>query len=77
LTIFAKLEGTAKLLQRHEAEWEKLWKSDIVIEGDMEAQKAVRFAFVSSLFIAREGTAYSLSPMGLSALVTTACFLGY
>src|SRR5688572_7762746 len=34
LTIFAKLEGTAKLLQRHEAEWEKLWKSDIAIEGD-------------------------------------------
>lgn len=68
LTIFAKLEGTAKLLQRHEAEWEKLWKSDIVIEGDLEAQRAVRFALYHLYSFAREGTAYSLSPMGLSGL---------
>ena len=25
LTIFAKLEGTSRLLKRHEAEWAKLW----------------------------------------------------
>ena len=68
LTIFAKLEGTEKLLQRHEAEWEKLWKSDIVIEGDLQAQKDVRFALYHLYSFAREGTAYSLSPMGLSGL---------
>jgi len=68
LTIFAKLEGTSKLLQRHEAEWEKLWKSDIVIDGDVDAQKAVRFALYHLYSFAREGTAYSLSPMGLSGL---------
>jgi len=68
LTIFAKLEGTAKLLQRHEAEWEKLWKSDIAIEGDPDAQRAVRFALYHLYSFAREGTAYSLSPMGLSGL---------
>jgi trehalose/maltose hydrolase-like predicted phosphorylase len=68
LTIFAKLEGTQRLLQRHEAEWEKLWKSDIVIEGDLQAQKDVRFGLYHLYSFARAGTAYSLSPMGLSGL---------
>lgn len=68
LTIFASLEGTARLRQRHEAEWEKLWKSDIVIEGDLAVQKDVRFALYHLYSFAREGTAYSLSPMGLSGL---------
>ncbi|MBL7858252.1 MAG: glycoside hydrolase family 65 protein [Cyclobacteriaceae bacterium] len=68
LTVFAKLEGTDRLLQRHVAEWEKLWKSDIVIEGDDEVQKDVRFALYHLYSFAREGTAYSLSPMGLSGL---------
>jgi protein-glucosylgalactosylhydroxylysine glucosidase len=68
LTIFAKLEGTTRLLQRHEQEWEKLWKSDIVIDGDVQAQKDVRFALYHLYSFSREGTAYSLSPMGLSGL---------
>jgi protein-glucosylgalactosylhydroxylysine glucosidase len=68
LTIFAKLEGTSRLLQRHEEEWDKLWKSDIVIEGDLQAQKDVRFALYHLYSFSREGTAYSLSPMGLSGL---------
>ncbi len=68
LTIFAKLEGTQRLLQRHEADWEKLWKSDIVIEGDLQAQKDIRFALYHLYSFAREGTAYSISPMGLSGL---------
>lgn len=68
LTIFAKLEGAERLLQRHEAEWTKLWKSDVVIEGDLEAQKAVRSALYHLYSFARAGTAYSLSPMGLSGL---------
>lgn len=68
LTIFAKLEGTSRLLLRHEMEWEKLWKSDIIIEGDLQAQKDVRFALYHLYSFAREGTAYSLSPMGLSGL---------
>ena len=67
-TIFAKLEGTQRLLQRHEAEWARLWKSDIVIEGDLQAQKDIRFALYHLYSFAREGTAYSLSPMGLSGL---------
>jgi trehalose/maltose hydrolase-like predicted phosphorylase len=68
LTIFAKLEGTPRLLDRHLAEWEKLWKSDIVIEGDLQAQKDMRFALYHLYSFVREGTGYSLSPMGLSGL---------
>lgn len=68
LTIFAKLEGTERLLRRHEAEWEELWKSDIVIEGDAQSQKDVRFALYHLYSFARAGTAYSMSPMGLSGL---------
>jgi protein-glucosylgalactosylhydroxylysine glucosidase len=68
LTIFAKLEGVQRLLSRHEAEWEKLWQSDIIVEGDAEAQRAIRFALYHLYSFAREGTAYSLSPMGLSGL---------
>jgi protein-glucosylgalactosylhydroxylysine glucosidase len=68
LTIFAKLEGPQRLLQRHIAEWEKLWKSDIVVEGDVQAQRDIRFSLYHLYSFAREGTAYSLSPMGLSGL---------
>jgi trehalose/maltose hydrolase-like predicted phosphorylase len=68
LTVFAKLEGTQRLLQRHEAEWEKLWRSDIVVEGDEQVQKDIRFALYHLYSFAREGTANSLSPMGLSGL---------
>ncbi|HBK87749.1 MAG: glycoside hydrolase family 65 protein [Cyclobacteriaceae bacterium] len=68
LTIFAKLEGNQRLMQRHEEAWAKLWKGDIVIEGDLQAQKDVRFALYHLYSFVREGTGYSLSPMGLSGL---------
>ncbi|MBO0938048.1 glycoside hydrolase family 65 protein [Fibrella sp. HMF5335] len=68
LTIFAALERTQRLLVRHNAEWDKLWQSDIIIDGDADAQRAVRQALYHLYSFAREGTAYSLSPMGLSGL---------
>ncbi|HEY0653466.1 MAG TPA: glycoside hydrolase family 65 protein [Chryseosolibacter sp.] len=68
LTIFARLEGAERLLARHDQEWQKIWKSDIVIEGDLQAQKDVRFALYHLYSFVREGTAFSLSPMGLSGL---------
>jgi trehalose/maltose hydrolase-like predicted phosphorylase len=68
LTVFAKLEGTQRLLQRHIHEWDKLWEHDIIIEGDLESQRDVRSALYHLYSFAREGTAYSLSPMGLSGL---------
>ncbi len=68
LTIFAKLEGIQRLERAHVNAWEKLWKSDIVIEGDLKSQRAVRSAMYHLYSFARKGTAYSLSPMGLSGL---------
>ena len=68
LTIFAKLEGTQRLLQHHEEAWQKLWQSDIIIGGDLQAQKDIRFALYHLYSFVREGTGYSLSPMGLSGL---------
>jgi len=68
LTIFAMLEGRDRLLLRHQQAWDKLWESDIVIEGDLRSQRAVRSALYHLYSFARAGTAYSLSPMGLSGL---------
>jgi trehalose/maltose hydrolase-like predicted phosphorylase len=68
LTIFALLQGTAPLLRTHREAWDKLWKSDILIEGDAVTQREVHSMLYHLYSFAREGTAYSLSPMGLSGL---------
>jgi trehalose/maltose hydrolase-like predicted phosphorylase len=68
LTIFATLEGTKRLLQFHNQAWDSLWKSDIVIEGDPATQQEVHSMIYHLYSFARSGTAYSLSPMGLSGL---------
>lgn len=68
LTIFAKLEGRDRLIRFHNSAWDALWKSDIIIEGDEESQKDVRSMLYHLYSFSREGTAFSLSPMGLSGL---------
>lgn len=68
MAIYARLEGIDRLLSRHKAAWNELWESDVIIEGDLRAQKDVRSALYHLYSFAREGTAYSLSPMGLSGL---------
>lgn len=68
LTIYAALERKERLLKRHEDAWEELWKSDIVIEGDVQAQKDIHSAIYHLYSFSREGTDYSPSPMGLSGL---------
>ena len=68
LTLFAKLEGIERLYTSHQNAWKELWKSDIEIQGDLRSQRAVRSAIYHLYSFARKGTAYSLSPMGLSGL---------
>lgn len=68
LTIYARLEGLDRLLKRHEAAWQELWQSDIQVQGDPQAQQDIRSALYHLYAFARKGTAYSLSPMGLSGL---------
>ncbi|WP_033412634.1 glycosyl hydrolase family 95 catalytic domain-containing protein [Segetibacter koreensis] len=68
LTLFATLEGRNRLLQFHNKAWDELWKSDIVIQGDDATQREVHSMLYHLYSFARAGTAYSLSPMGLSGL---------
>jgi trehalose/maltose hydrolase-like predicted phosphorylase len=69
LTIFAALEGPPRLAQLHRRAWQQLWDSgNIFIEGDADAERDIRFALYHLYSFARAGTAYSLSPMGLSGL---------
>ncbi len=68
LTIFAKLEGRDRLVNFHKNAWKDLWKSDIVIEGNPQDQQDVRSMLYHLYSFAREGSAFSPSPMGLSGL---------
>ena len=69
LSIFAMLEGREVLLKRHQQAWSKLWEGgDVLIEGDVATTRDIRFALYHLYSFARAGTAYSLSPMGLSGL---------
>ncbi|MEM8893601.1 MAG: glycoside hydrolase family 65 protein [Bacteroidota bacterium] len=68
LTIYAAMEGKERLISRHKAAWDDLWQSDIVIEGNEEDQRDVRSFLYHLYSFSREGTAYSMSPMGLSGL---------
>ncbi|MEO5906904.1 MAG: glycoside hydrolase family 65 protein, partial [Saprospiraceae bacterium] len=69
LTIFASLEKTDRLLNFHHDAWKKLWDTgNVFVEGDATTERDIRFALYHLYSFAREGTAYSLSPMGLSGL---------
>ncbi len=68
LSIYAKLEGTDRLMKRHRAAWDELWESNVTIEGEEELTRDIRFALYHLYSFARAGTAFSLSPMGLSGL---------
>lgn len=65
--IYAAREGADELAAAHERAWDALWQSDIVIEGDDEAQRAVRFALFNLYGSVREGSRRSIAPMGLTS----------
>lgn len=68
LTIYAKLEGNDRLIEKHQQAWDKLWQSDITIEGDAVAQQDIHNMMYHLYSFVREGSALSISPMGLSGL---------
>lgn len=68
LAIFANLEGIDRLLERHTTQWNELWQSDIEIEGDAQAQQDIHSMIYHLYSFVREGSALSISPMGLSGL---------
>ena len=64
--IYGLGEGSERLVSRHEALWEDIWKGDIIIDGDLEAQVFARAALFQLYSNAREGRAASIPPFGLS-----------
>ena len=68
MTITAKLEGRERLIQFHNKAWDEIWKSDITIDGDPQAQQDVHSMMYHLYSFVREGTSLSPSPMGLSGL---------
>ena len=68
MTIFARLEGKQRLLEFHRRAWQDLWRSDIQITGDAQAQQDVHSMLYHLYSFSRAGTDFSPSPMGLSGL---------
>ncbi len=65
--IYAAREGADELIAAHERQWAELWRSEIVIEGEDDAQRAVRFALYNLYSSVREGSRRSIAPMGLTS----------
>ena len=65
--IYAVREGIDRLIAAHEARWNELWQGDIEIDGDPEAQQAVRLALYNLYGSVREGSRRSIAPMGLTS----------
>lgn len=65
--IYAAREGSEALVAAHERAWSQLWQSDIVVEGDPQAQSDIRFALYNLYSSIREGSRRSIPPMGLTA----------
>jgi len=65
--VYAFHEGTDRLSMIHCKLWDDLWQSDIIIEGDDEAQRHVRFSLYNLYSLCREGSNLSIPPMGLSS----------
>lgn len=60
-------EGVERVLARHDRLWDDLWKGDVIIDGDDEAQRAVRFSLYNLYSSARKGSRLSIPPFGMSA----------
>lgn len=52
--IYGAKEGLNRLMNGHRKLWNELWEGDIMIEGDDEAQRAVRFALYNLYSNARK-----------------------
>jgi trehalose/maltose hydrolase-like predicted phosphorylase len=63
--IEADHAGFDSILREHEAAWRKLWKTDIVIRGDPQAQRAVHAAMFYLTSALRPDAASSVPAMAL------------
>lgn len=68
MAVYALQSDIDFLLKGHTKEWERLWQSDIQIDGDVETQKDIRLALYNLYSFAGENTRLSIPPMGLSTV---------
>lgn len=68
LVVYCQMEGMDKLMNIHQSRWADLWKSDIRVEGDAQSQQDIHNMMYHLYSFVREGSALSVSPMGLSGL---------
>lgn len=60
------LDAGLRLIEEHKAAWSKLWRKDIIINGPAKDQQVVRSCMFYILQSVREGSTWSIPPMGLS-----------
>jgi Glycosyl hydrolase family 65 central catalytic domain len=68
----ARREGFASLLAKNQAQWHKLWKADITVEGDPQVQRAIHSDLFNLLENSTMGTAWAMEGCGLSP-----CYFGH
>ena len=68
IVTYARFQKPGELIRKHRQAWSELWESDIIIEGDLQAQKEVRSMLYHLYSFCRKNSASSPSPMGLSGL---------
>ncbi|MBN8884642.1 MAG: glycoside hydrolase family 65 protein [Rudaea sp.] len=62
----ARSEGFDKLLAAHQAAWHELWKTDIVVDGDANVQKAIHSDLYYLLSNTTVGTAWAMGACALT-----------
>ena len=62
----ARSEGFEKLFAAHRAAWNELWKSDVLIDGDANAQQAVHSDLYYLLSNSTVGTAWPMAACALT-----------
>lgn len=65
--LYAVTTGIDNLLQRHDKEWEKLWSSDIIVDGNPQLQSHIRAALYNLYVSVLPGSGRSIPPMGLTS----------
>lgn len=65
--VAASVSDFESALREHSARWHALWQTDIEIDGNPTLQRVIRSAMFYLLCSTREGSNFSIPPMGLSS----------
>ena len=60
------IDQKSAFIKRHKDAWAKLWQKDIIIDGSKKDQQAIHSCMFYLLESVREGSQWSIPPMGLS-----------